>query len=132
MALEPVAVEGCELTQSDATPADVTFDLTPKPTAAARTTIAGRAVLLDKIQVTCDCGGTVSGNKYKGSGSADIPSTASRLACEGAAVLQKNDHVTVNCTGTVTLPNGGTTPATASVTVTVSDAGQDKVLADGA
>jgi len=130
-----VVVSGRTLTQSGATPSTVTFTLTPVDVPAMRITGQNSPVLLQEIQITCVCGGTVdaAGNlTYVGDGSGSIVASTPHVSGEGQDVLLEGDNVTINCSGTSTNTSSGVTTdgVPASVTVTISSAGQTRVTAN--
>lgn len=134
--LKPVAVLGRTLTQSNPQPGPtVTFSLVETDVPALRVTAQGSAVALQQISLVCTCSGTLdaAGNiTYTGSGAAAITANTPRVTGHMQQVLREGDQVTLSCTGTSTnTQTNVTTPdVPASVTVTISDAGQTKVLAN--
>jgi hypothetical protein len=128
-----IAVAGRTLTQSNPTPATVTFTIIETDVPAARTTGKKSLVLVDKISLECTCSGNLpSMETYVGSGSGEIVSKRKRVRCEGKPLLLVGDQVTIECSGTATAPNGATRDAKASVTVTISDGNQTTLLANEA
>ncbi len=129
--LKKIVIAGRTLDQSDPQPATVTFTLEETDHPAQRTTLAGEAVLLEDIEVTCECSGTVDGNTYVGKGRAAITAQSPRITCEGNELLLVGDAVKVNCIGTSTAANGTTIGGVAaSVSVAISEAGQTTGLAN--
>jgi hypothetical protein len=127
-----IAVAKRTLTQSNPTPAKVTFTIRETDVPAARTNGNGQPMLLDKISLECTCGGDFSPSQtYQGSGRADIVATRERVRCEGKALLLVGDQVTITCSGMAT-DASGSVPANATVTVTISDANQTTILANEA
>ncbi len=130
--LKRMVVAGRKLAQSDPQPANtVVFTLTETDLPAKRTTLEGKALLLEEIQLKCACSGSIGPNTYKGDGKASITAKTARVTCEGHQLLLLGDKVTVNCTGTTTTPSGATTTGVAaSVSVAISDAAQTTGLAN--
>ena len=128
------AVAGRILTQTDQTPATVTFTTAETDIPAARTNGDGHPVLMDKISLACSCSGNFSPTQtYVGSGNAEIVSTRQRVRCEGRPLLLVGDQVTITCSGKATdTTSGATVDAKASVTVTISSANQTTMLANEA
>jgi hypothetical protein len=129
-----VAVAGRTLTQSNPTPATVTFTIVETDLPAARTKGSGHPVLIDRISLACTCGGNFSPTQtYEGTGNAEIVSGRQRVRCEGKPLLLVGDQVTIACSGTAKDTTSGTTvPAQASVTVTIGDANQTTLFANEA
>jgi hypothetical protein len=129
-----IAVAQRTLTQSNPTPATVTFKIRETDVPAARTSGNDHPVLLDRISLECTCSGNFSPTQtYVGSGRADIVSTRERVRCEGKPLLLVDDQVTITCSGKATDTTSGTTvDADAKVTVTISDASQTTILANEA
>jgi hypothetical protein len=98
---------------------------------AARANGGGHPVLIDRISLACSCSGNFSAKQtYVGSGNAQIVAQRQRVSCEGKALLLVGDQVTIACSGTATDTASDTPgPANASVTVTITDAGQTTVFA---
>jgi hypothetical protein len=134
--LKRMVVAGRSLAQSDPKPdpptGAVVYTLTDeKDLSTERTTLEGKAVLLEEIKLECACSGSIGSDTYKGDGKASIAAKSARVTCEGHQLLLLGDKVTVNCTGTTKSPSGATTPnVKASVTVTISDAAQTTGLAN--
>ena len=134
--LKNVVVAGRTLTQSNPLPGNtVVFTLVETDLPAQRITASGSPVLLQEIRLACTCSGSidVAGNiTYTGAGNASITASTPRVSGEGQQVLLEGDNVTLQCDGTSTnTQTSVTTPGVkASVTVTVTNAGQNKVLAN--
>lgn len=129
-----IAVAKRTLTQSNPTPATVTFTIAETDIPAARTNGNAHPVLIDRISLVCICGGNFSPTQtYVGSGNAEIVSKRQRVLCEGKSLLLVGDQVTITCSGTATHTTSGTTVnAEASVTVTIGDGNQTTILANEA
>jgi hypothetical protein len=132
--LKQIVVAGRELAQSDKKPdppnGAVVYTLTETDHPAQRTTLEGKAVLLEQIKLECACSGSIGLNSYTGDGTASIAANTPRVTCEGQQLLLLGDNATVNCTGTTTTPSGATTAGVAaSVSVAISDAAQTTGLA---
>jgi hypothetical protein len=130
-----MVVAGRKLVQSDPKPdpptGAVVYTLTETDLSARRTTLEGKAVLLEEIKLECACSGSIGPNTYTGDGKAGIVAKTPRVTCEGHQLLLIGDKVTVDCTGTTTTPSGVTTTGVAaSVTVAISDAAQTTGLAN--
>jgi hypothetical protein len=127
-----ITVAGRTLTQSNPTPATVTFTIVETDVPAARTSGAGHPVLLDRIALACTCSGNFSPTQtYVGSGNAQIVSQRQRVSCEGKPLLLVGDQVTITCSGTATDTASGTpVPANASVTVTIGNGNQTTIFAN--
>jgi hypothetical protein len=129
-----IAVARRTLTQSNPTPATVTFTIRETDVPATRTNGNANPMLLDKISLECTCSGNFSPTQtYEGSGRADIVATRQRVRCEGKPLLLVGDQVTITCSGTAKDTASGTTvTADATVTVTISGANQTTILANEA
>jgi hypothetical protein len=128
-----IAVAGRTLTQSNPTPATVTFTIVETDFPAIKTNGSGHPMLVDKVSLVCTCSGNLpSMETYVGSGSAEVVSKRQRVRCEGKPLLLVGDQVTIECSGTATAPNGATRDAKASVTVTIGDANQTTLFANEA
>jgi hypothetical protein len=129
-----ITVAGRTLTQSNPTPATVTFTIVETDVPAARTNGAAHPVLVDRIALACTCSGNFSATQtYVGSGNAQIVASRQRVSCEGKPLLLEGDQVTITCSGTATDTASGTpVPANASVTVTITAGNQTTVLANEA
>jgi hypothetical protein len=129
---ELITVAGRTLTQSNPTPATVTFTIVETDVPAARTNGAGHPVLLDRISLACTCSGNFSPTQtYVGSGNAQIVAQRQRVSCEGKPLLLVGDQVTITCSGTATDTASGTpVAANASITVTIGNGNQTTIFAN--
>jgi hypothetical protein len=129
-----IVVTGRTLTQSNLTPATVTFTIVETDSPAARTNGDGHPILTDRISLVCTCSGSfLPTQTYVGSGNAEIVSQRQRVRCEGKPLLLVGDQVTLTCSGTATdTTSGATMEAKASVTVTIGDSNQAAILANEA
>jgi len=119
------------------TPAPPGFvvQLTPTDNPAQHCDATSKSVLIQQIALTCNCSGDwVTGTStFAGAGSGNIVASTPRVQCEGQSILTLGDKVTIRCPGTITTTAGGsTTPGTASITVTITAAGQVTVDANKA
>jgi hypothetical protein len=131
------AVTGRTLTQSNPQPPPpagaVVFAITATHLAAQRSTGEGTPLVLQQIQLSCTCSGTIGPDTYAGIGQAVIAAGTARVTCEGHELVLEGANMVVPCSGTTTAPDGTTKPnVPASVTVTVTKAGQESVLANAA
>jgi hypothetical protein len=129
---ELITVAGRTLTQSNLTPATVTFTIVETDVPAARTNGAAHPVLVDRISLACTCSGNFSPTQtYVGSGNAQIVAQRQRVSCEGKPLLLVGDQVTITCSGTATDTASGTpVAANASVTVTIGNGNQTTIFAN--
>jgi hypothetical protein len=129
-----IAVAGRTLTQSNPTPATVTFTIVETDVPAARTNGGAHPALLDRIALACTCSGNFSPTQtYLGSGNTEIVAQRQRVRCEGKPLLLVGDQVTITCSGTATDTASGTpVSANASVTVTITAGNQSTILANEA
>jgi hypothetical protein len=126
-----IAVAGRTLTQSNPTPATVTFKIVETDVPAARANGGAHPVLIDRISLACTCSGNFSPTQtYVGSGNAQIVPQRQRVRCEGKPLLLVGDQATITCSGTATDTASGTpVAANASVTVTIGDGNQTTIFA---
>ena len=129
-----ITVAGRTLTQSNPTPATVTFTIVETDIPAARTSGGANPILIDRISLACTCSGEFSPTQtYVGSGNAEIVAKRQRVSCEGKPMLLVGDQVTITCSGTATDTASGTpVPANASVTVTIGNGNQTTISANEA
>ncbi len=120
------------LSQSSPTPTTVTFNITAINKEAQKTRGNGHVLLLEKIMLQCNCTGEFSPTQtYQGTGNSEITVPRLRVRCEGAPLLLDGDEATIHCTGVATdKSSGSTTPANASVKVTITDSGQIGLVAN--
>jgi hypothetical protein len=55
-----------------------------------------------------------------------------RVTCEGQSILAQDDSATITVSGTITSGGGATSSGTVSVTVAITNAGQQKTTANKA
>lgn len=125
-----VTISGRTLSQSAQTPASLTFSITEVDHPALRSFGHGNAILINKIDLECTCSGNYApGQTFTGTGSASIVANTTRVKCEGQSILRQGDNVTITCDGTITETSSGTTsPGSASVTVTITNANQTDIF----
>lgn len=113
---KPIAVSGCTLTLSSGT-GSVSIDTSASTVTKFDNKGAYKGTL--SISISGYTGGSIAGSS--GSGSGTIEGSAQYVMIEGdPAVLQDDESDSITVSGT----NAKGDPATASVTVKVSDAGQ--------
>jgi len=125
-----VTISGRTLTQSALTPPSLTFTILEVDHPALKSFGHGNAILINTIDLQCTCSGNyAAGQTFSGTGNASIVANTARVKCEGQSILRQGDNVTINCSGTITETSSGTTsPGSASVTVTVTNANQTDIF----
>jgi hypothetical protein len=112
-------------------PATVTCKAVETDGVATRTQAGGAPALLNKIHLECTMGGTAPGGAFSTAAPVpgDIVASTPRVQDEAQSLLVLGDTVTIQCVGTVT---SGTSVSsfTATVTVTITDAGQLNIFAN--
>ena len=127
---KPVAIETATLSTSDGSVTGLTYSITNSaPVAADRSTLAGAAILIEKIEVVCSASGTGPAGVYAMTGTGTITAGSPRVTCQDQALVLAGAAVTVDLTGTVT-QGGSASNTSGTVRVTVTDAGQERGLAD--
>ena len=127
-----ITVTGRSLSLSGQSHPPLNYEITETDTQATTTSAEGNLVLLQQIQLQCNCSGDyVEGTStFVGSGNASIIASSTTVKCESKPIVLAEDKVTITCSGTVTqTSSGATSPGTASVTVTVTNTNQATVSA---
>lgn len=142
MALQLIASTGRTLGQSNPQPpppvTTLTFELTEVPQPSTNVFVEGAPVLLQQIVVTA----VVSGSTTAGDTITPAPPPAlvqgtiagstPKVSANGFDLVRQHDQATVSGTVTSTSPSNVVTTPNVSVVVTVDDAGQSSVRAEGA
>lgn len=127
---ESIVIAGYTLTATPS-PSTVTVAMTPTNTPALRCTATGQSVLINSLKVSCACNGPVTGGTFSGTGVATILASTPRVTCEGQSILTQDDSATITVNGTIT-QGTSSSPGTVSVTVAITNAGQQRATANKA
>lgn len=115
-------------------PTTVTCTPTEVNVPAVHTRAGGSPLMLKEIQLSLVLAGTASdGGVFTGTASGSITASTPRVQGESQSILVLGDQVKLTCTdGTSKLPGPPptTSPATADVTITITNAGQISVFAN--
>ena len=132
MTAKLITVAGRTLEQSEPSHSGLTYSITETDNPAAKTNGNGNSILIEQIDLSCQCSGDyVAGTStFTGSGNASIVANTPRITCEGGSILLKGDNVVITCNGTITnTSTSATSPGTATVKVTISNPNQDNIFA---
>ena len=125
-----ITVTGRSLSLSGKSHPNLNYKIEGKDTSATTTSAEGKQILLQQIQLQCDCSGDYGGgNTFQGKGNASIVASSQTVKCEDKPIVLAEDKITITCSGTVTPSAGASSPGEASVTITVTDTNQTTVLA---